>query len=82
MAEHFDADKFTLWTTNLFLLDGLVYGSHLFEVELSSQYYYICKAGIELECLGIADIELCLEVYLLTNAVAVVEHCHICGDDS
>ena len=77
VAEHLNADKFTLRSPNLFLLNHFVYFTHLSKLQFAGQYHYIGKAGIELQSLSITDIQLGRQMYFLTHFVAIRHYRYI-----
>ena len=50
---------------------------HLFQIQLTGQYYHICKLRVEFQRLRIGDIQLGGKMYLLPYLTGIIHHCHI-----
>ena len=81
VAEHLYPYELAPRAADLLALDDVVDVAHLGEIEFTSQHHDVGKAGVEAEGLGVADVELRAEVYLLPDGVAVAHHGHVAGDD-
>ena len=55
---------------------------HLVHIQFACQYRHISKTGIELQRLGIGDVELSRKVYLLSYLITVGHDSHIAGYNS
>ena len=82
VAEHLDADGVAVGTKDVSLRNLRVDVSHLVHVKLTRKHHHVGKLSVELQCLGVADIELCGEMHLHTLLPAVCHHSHVGSDDS
>ena len=82
VAEHLDADGVAVWSDDVSLRNLRVDVSHLVHVKLTCKHHHVGKLSVELQCLGVADIELCGEMHLHTLLPAVCHHSHIGSDNS
>ena len=81
MAEHLYAHEFAFWSAHLLLLNLSVDFCHLVHVEFACEHHHVGKLCIELQCLYVADVELCGEVYLYAHLSTIGHHCHVAGYD-
>ena len=66
----------------MLLLDVAIDRGYLIHIQFARQDYDVRKLRIELQGFGVCDIQLCREVHFLTDAVGVLHHGDIAGDDS
>ena len=77
MAEHLDAHQLALRSADVLLLYLLEDVSHLVHVQLARQDNHVGKLSVELQSLGIADVELRRKVNLNAHLAAVAHNSHV-----
>ena len=77
VAEHLDAHQLALRSADVLLLYLLEDVSHLVHVQLARQDNNVGKLSVELQSLGVADVELRREVNLYAHLTAVAHNSHV-----
>ena len=81
MTEHFYSDLLAHRTADVLAFYLFMDMLHLVHIQFACQYRHICKTGIELQRLGIGDVELGRKVYL-SYLITVGHDSHIAGYNS
>ena len=82
MTEHLNAHQLSVGSADVLLLYLLEDISHLVHVQLTCQHHHVGKLGVELQRLGIADVELCRQMNLLSDFTTVRHDSHVRRNDS
>ena len=82
MTEHFYANRFAARTADFVFFYGLVYFCNLFHVQFACKNNDIGELSIESQCLDVADVQLCAQMYFLPYLPTVEHYSNITRYDS